>query len=191
VDRPRWRCSFFLQHPDGIASLAAFCHVTRFDWVAMEATGGYEQQAFAQLSGQDQPVAILNPRVARQFAQSMGRLEKTDTIDAGMIAWYAEVKKSLPLCLAPRSRPQLRAPVTRLHQLSEVRTAQLNQQSLITVSAVQATFDQFLGLIAGQIRQLEHWNRKSPRSSMPTRCGMNSTRPSAPSRACPIVPWPA
>ena len=29
-----------------------------------------------------------------QFAQSMGSLEKTDRIDAGMIAWYAEVKKS-------------------------------------------------------------------------------------------------
>jgi transposase len=97
----------------------------------MEATGGYEQQAFAQLSQQGLPVAILNPRAVRQFAQSMGRLEKTDAIDAGMIAWYAEVKQSPPACLAPASQQHLRALVTRLRQLTEVRTAQLNQQRLM------------------------------------------------------------
>jgi hypothetical protein len=90
--------------------------------VAMEATGGYEQQAFAQLSEQGLPVAILNPRAVRQFAQSMGSLEKTDRIDAGMIAWYAEVKKSQPTCLAPQSQQHLRALVTRLRQLTEIRT---------------------------------------------------------------------
>ena len=60
----------------------------------MEATGGYEHQALAQLSEQGLPVAIVNPRAVRRFAQSMGRMEKTDAIDAGMIAWYAEVKHS-------------------------------------------------------------------------------------------------
>ncbi len=44
----------------------------------MEATGGYEQRAFAQLSEQGLAVAIVNPRAVRQFAQSMGWLEKTD-----------------------------------------------------------------------------------------------------------------
>jgi transposase len=125
------------------------------DLVAMEATGGYEQRAFADLSSQGLPVAVLNPRSVRQFAQSMGRLEKTDTIDAGMIAWFAEVKKSPPLCLAPASQQHLRALVTRLRQLTEIRTAQLNQQRLVTDQAVQASFDQLLGLIAGQIRTLE------------------------------------
>jgi transposase len=121
----------------------------------MEATGGYEQQAFAQLSEGDLPVAILNPRAVRQFAQSMGRLEKTDAIDAGMIAWYAEVKQSQPLCLAPRSQQHLRALVTRLRQLTEVRTAQLNQQRLITEPIVQTSFDDLLSFLAGQIRDLE------------------------------------
>ena len=112
----------------------------------MEATGGYEQQAFAQLSEQGLPVAILNPRAVRQFAQSMGRLEKTDAIDAGMIAWYAEVKKSQPLCLAPGSQQQLRALVTRLRQLTDVRTAQLNQQRLVTDPAVQHSFNELLAV---------------------------------------------
>ena len=82
----------FANNAEGIAALALFCAQHGAELVAMEATGGYEQQAFAQLAQLDLPVAILNPRAVRQFAHSMGSLEKTDAIDAGMIAWYAEVK---------------------------------------------------------------------------------------------------
>ncbi len=145
----------FLNNLEGIAALAAFCHAHQVELVAMEATGGYEQQAFAQLSEQDLPVAIVNPRAVRQFAQSMGRLEKTDTIDAGMIAWYAGTKPAQPLCLAPRSQQHLRALVTRLRQLTQVRTAQLNQQRLVTDRAVQAGFRKMLAFLAQQITQLE------------------------------------
>jgi transposase len=123
--------------------------------VAMEATGGYEQQAFAQLSEQGLGVAIANPRAVRQFAQSMGLLEKTDAIDAGVIAWFAQVKQLQPLCLAPHTQLELRARVTRLRQLTELRTMQMNQQRLVTNRAVQATFRKMLALVAKQIQELE------------------------------------
>jgi transposase len=145
----------FPNTPEGIAALGSFCRAHQVDLVAMEATGGYEQQAFAQLSEQGLPVAILNPRSVRQFAESMGSLEKTDRIDAGMIAWYAEVKKSPPACLAPKSQQHLRALVTRLRQLTDIRTAQLNQQRLVTDRAVQASFKKLLAVLARQIHDLE------------------------------------
>ena len=145
----------FPNHAEGIAELAAFCHAHQVELVAMEATGGYEQQAFAQLSQAGLPSAILNPRAVRQFAQSMGRLEKTDRIDAGMIAWYAEVKQSPPVCLAPQSQQHLRALVTRLRQLTEIRTAQLNQQRLVIDRSVQASFRKLLAFVARQIGDLE------------------------------------
>ncbi len=145
----------FANSPEGIAALGDFCHAHQVELVAMEATGGYEQQAFAQLSEQGLPVAILNPRAVRQFAQSMGKLEKTDSIDAGMIAGYAETRKSQPLCLAPQTQLELRARVTRLRQLTEVRTAQLNQQRLVTNRAVRQGFRQMLALLAAQIEELE------------------------------------
>ena len=140
---------------EGIHALAAFCHAHQVELVAMEATGGYEQQAFAQLSEHGLGVAILNPRAVRQFAQSMGRLEKTDAIDAGMIAWYAEVKKSQPACLVPRTQQHLRALVTRLRQLTEVRTAQLNQQRLVADATVQASFDKMFSFLEREIGKLE------------------------------------
>ena len=147
--------SSFANDAEGINALGDFCRTHQAELVAMEATGGYEQQAFAQLSGQGLAVAILNPRAVRQFAQSMGSLEKTDRIDAAMIAWYAEVKKSQPVCLAPENQQHLRALVTRLRQLTEMRAVQLNQQRLVTDRKVQASFKKLLALLARQIGELE------------------------------------
>jgi transposase len=144
----------FPNTPEGIALLTDFCRAHQVALVAMEATGGYERQAFALLSGHGLPVAILNPRAVRQFAQSMGRLEKTDRIDAAMIAWFAEVKRSQPSILSQPAQQQLRALVTRLRQLTELRTAQKNQQRLVTDPAVQASFTEILALLKRQINEL-------------------------------------
>src|ERR1700729_1212600 len=147
--------STFANTQPGIAELAAFCESHSVELVAMEATGGYEQRAFAQLSEHGLPVAVVNPRAVRQFAQSMGALEKTDAIDSGMIAWYAETKKSQPLCLAPKTQLELRARVTRLRQLTEMRTAQLNQQRLVIDPAIQKGFRKMLQFLGQQIEELE------------------------------------
>jgi transposase len=145
----------FPNNPEGISALAAFCHAHQVELVAMEATGGYEQRALALLSEQGLPVAILNPRAVRRFADSMGQMEKTDRLDAGMIAWYAQTRRSQPVCLSSASQQQLRALVTRLRQLTEVRTAQLNQSRLVTDPAVVALIDELLSVVARQICELE------------------------------------
>lgn len=139
----------------GIAALGDFCRTHQVELVAMEATGGYEQQAFALLSEQALPVAILNPRSVRRFAESMGRTEKTDRLDAGMIAWFAEVKESKAMAQPPANRQQLRALVTRLRQLTEVRAAQRNQARLVGDPAVLGLIGELQALVARQIRDLE------------------------------------
>jgi transposase len=144
----------FCNDPAGIAAFAAFCRLHRVTLIAMEATGGYERKAFTLLSQQGLGVAIVNPRSVRQFAASVGRLEKTDRIDAGIIAWFAEVKKSRPTVLAPDSQLHVRALVTRLRQLTAIRTSQLNQQRLVADPIVLATFKQILDLLQQQIDHL-------------------------------------
>lgn len=139
---------------EGIAELAAFCHEHGVTLVAMEATGGYERQAWALLSEKGIDVAILNPRAVRQFGSGMGRLEKTDRIDAAMIAWFAEVKRATPAVLASASHQQLRALSTRLRQITQLRTSQLNQQRLVDDARVRSTFDDLLALLNRQIREL-------------------------------------
>lgn len=146
--------SSFPNNPEGIAALAGFCRDQRVTLVAMEATGGYERQAFSLLHAEGIGVAVLNPRAVRQFACGMGRLEKTDAIDAGIIAWFAEVKRIRPTPPASSAQLQLRALVTRLRQLTQLRTAQLNQQRLIAEPRVQASFEELLAVLNRQIDQL-------------------------------------
>jgi transposase len=145
----------FANNPEGITALAGFCRAHQVELVAMEATGGYEQQAFALLSQQALPVAIVNPRAVRRFAESMGQTEKTDRLDAGMIAWFAEIKKSKPTPLASAEQQQLRALVTRLRQLTDIRTAQRNQARLVTDPAVLALIAELQAVVQRQIRDLE------------------------------------
>jgi len=145
----------FANNPEGIAELAAFCQSHQVELVAMEATGGYERQPFALLSEAGLPVAILNPRAVRRFAEGMGLLEKTDALDAGVIAWFAEVKRSQPQSLQSASLQQLRALVCRLRQLTALRTAQRNQSRLVTDAVVLAWFAELLEVAARQVRELE------------------------------------
>lgn len=59
--------------------------------VVLEATGGYEAALAATLQSAGLPVAVINPKRARDFARSMGQLAKTDRIDAEILASLARV----------------------------------------------------------------------------------------------------
>lgn len=141
--------------PEGIAGLAAFCREHGVGLVAMEATGGYERLAYSALWGERIPTAVVNPRAVRQFAQAMGSLEKTDRIDAGMIAWFAETKRIVPQEPPSEAQERLKALVTRLRQLTELRVAQMNQRRLVAEAAVRRGFDELLVLVSRQMRAIE------------------------------------
>ena len=59
--------------------------------VLMEATGGYEAALACALQAAGLRVAVINPRMARDFARAMQRLAKTDRIDAATLAEFAAV----------------------------------------------------------------------------------------------------
>ena len=54
--------------------------------IALEATGGYEATVAAILASAGLPVAVVNPHQVRDFAGAIGRLAKTDALDAEVIA---------------------------------------------------------------------------------------------------------
>ena len=145
----------FARTAEGVAHLALFCQSHQASLVVMEATGGYERLPFAQLWAADVPVAVVNPRSVRQFARAMGALEKTDKIDTGMIAWYAETKRIEPTQLASDRQQRLTALVLRMRQLTDLRVAQKNQQRLVEDADALASFTAILATINQQIRSLE------------------------------------
>jgi len=141
--------------PEGLARLAAFCRDHRVALVALEATGGYERLPFQLLWAEGVPAALVNPRAVRRFAQAMGRLEKTDRLDAGLIAWYAAVKGLAPQPPPGPAQQRLAALVTRLRQLVELRTAQSHQRRQVSDPELGALSDALLALVGQQIREIE------------------------------------
>lgn len=57
--------------------------------IAVEATGGFETTTAAALAAAGLPVVIVNPAQVRHYARALGRLAKTDRIDAEIIARFA------------------------------------------------------------------------------------------------------
>jgi transposase len=151
-DGPSWRGG---RTTEGIAELAAFCREHGVTLVVMEATGGYERLPFALLWAAGIPCALVNPRAVRRFAEAMGFLEKTDRIDAGLIAWYGAAKGIIAQAPPSQAQERLRALVGRLRQLTELLVMQTNQRRLQSEPAVLASIDDLLALVREQIRRFE------------------------------------
>ena len=89
--RPLDRSAAIANNKAGFTELAEMLATLDVRKVIMEASGGYEHAAFLALVEAGLPVAIVNPRQVRNFAKGAGRTAKTDTIDAAMLAHFAEV----------------------------------------------------------------------------------------------------
>ncbi len=145
----------FANTTQGIAALAELCRRHGATLAVMEASGGYERLAHGLLWAQGIPAAIVNPRMVRDFAKSMGVLEKTDRIDAAMIAWFAQTRRIVAQPLASESQARLAAWVRRLRQLVTARTAQQQELRLVTDADVLAEGHQTIAYLTGQIRTFE------------------------------------
>src|SRR5262249_9016524 len=75
---------------EGLAEVVRRLTPWRPTLVVLEASGGYEGVVAAALAEAGLPVAIVNPRQVRKFAGALGRLAKTDAIDAAVIAHFAQ-----------------------------------------------------------------------------------------------------
>ena len=112
---------------DGIADLVKRLKPMEPTLVVMEATSGYETPVTVALYKAGIPVVVSNPRLVRSFARATGRLAKTDKIDAGVIAHYAEVIKPEPRRLNDPDEVRLGQLVKRRKQLLQMIVMEKNR----------------------------------------------------------------
>jgi transposase len=86
----------FANDAKGIRAIIRECQRYNVELVVLEATGKYHRNLHESLHGSGIKAAVVNPFRARQFADSMGKLAKTDTIDAEILARFAERMKPEP-----------------------------------------------------------------------------------------------
>ena len=123
----RWRTT---NDERGWAALSERLRELQPSVIVLEATGGYETGVASALSVAGLPVAVVNPRHVRAFATALGRLEKTDALDAGLLCQFAIRLEPVPRPIADDLQADLRALVTRRRQLVEMLTAERNRLPL-------------------------------------------------------------
>ena len=96
-------------------------------WAGLEATGAYSQALALWLHAQGHRVSLLNPRRVKQYAQSAGRRNKTDLLDAAIIADFVCAMKPAPWQPPTLEVAQLQALVRRREELSVMLQAEKNR----------------------------------------------------------------
>lgn len=89
--------------------------------IVMEATGGLEMRLASELAAKGLPVAVINPRQARDFAKATGQLAKTDQVDAAVLAAFARAIRPAVRPIKDVDTRELDDLVTRRRQLIDMR----------------------------------------------------------------------
>jgi transposase len=145
----------FTNDGQGIASLVASLVPLEPRYVIVEATGKYEQALVIALAAAGLPVVVTNPRQARDFAKALGKLAKTDRIDAAVLARFGDAVRPPIRPIADEPLRQLQELVERRQQLVEMRTSEHNRLAITPSVHVRRSLQAVLKLIEKQLCQLD------------------------------------
>lgn len=152
--------------PAGLAELVARLKPIGPALIALEATGGYELPAVAACQAADLPVAAVNPRQARDFAKGVGKLAKTDRIDAAVLAHFAEAVRPPARPAEPVERAALDALLTRRRQLIEMKVMESNRLETAVDAEVRAGITRHVAWLDAELeatdRRLDEAVKASP-----------------------------
>jgi transposase len=123
--------------------------------MVVESTGGCERLVTRALRGEDLPLAVVNPARVRAFAKSLGRLAKTDSIDALVLALYAQKIQPEVRPLPSEQEQVAKALVARRAQLVRMRTSEKNRLQLAAISDVRDSIQSVIDLLNKQISEIE------------------------------------
>lgn len=123
--------------------------------IVMEATGGLETRLASELAAQGLPVAIINPRQARDFAKATGQLAKTDQVDAGVLAAFAQAIRPAVRPLKDADTRDLDDLVSRRRQLVAMRVQESLRLGTAHSKALQKNLKSHIAWLDKQIAKLD------------------------------------
>lgn len=138
----------------GIATLVAQLQQRRVALIVLEATGGLELPLLGALGAAARPAVAVNPRQVRDFAKALGRLAKTDRLDAHVLALFAARVRPALRPLPDQATQALSALVARRRQVVEMLTAEKNRRGQAP-PAIQADSAAHLAWLEARLERLE------------------------------------
>jgi transposase len=123
--------------------------------VALEASGGFEAVVTAALGAAGLPVAVVNPAQVRAFAKAIGQRAKTDPIDAGVIAHFAEATNLEPRPLPDEQTRLLADLVGRRRQIIEMIGAERQREQRMTVPRLKKSIARLIKALEKELACLD------------------------------------
>ena len=120
----------------GLKQLMVALKGLRVRIIVVEATAKYHRSCHRILHDAGFAVAVVNPLRARLFAESLGALAKTDTVDARMLAMFGGMAKLAGTPPLPETLENLREIVRCREAAIEAKTALENQLGTATLRCV-------------------------------------------------------
>lgn len=141
--------------PTGIAQILRALADHSIALVVLEATGGMEQAIAQALAQAGIAVVVSNPRRVRDFAKALGKLAKTDAIDAQVLARFGEAVRPQVRALASEMAQELQELVTRRQQLVEMKSAERNRKSSARTSKSREQIERHIDWLNEEIYRLD------------------------------------
>lgn len=123
--------------------------------IVMEATGGLESRLACELAACGLPVAVINPRQARDFAKATGQLAKTDRVDAAVLCAFARAIRPAVRVLKDAGTRDLDDLVTRRRQLIAMRVQETLRLGSAESKALQKNLKKHIAWLDKQIVDLD------------------------------------
>ena len=133
--------------------------------IVVEATGGLETVVGGAGAGAGWPVVVVNPRQVRDFAKATGQLAKTDTLDAPVLAHFAEAIRAPVRPLPDAATQALSALVTRRRHLVTMLTAEQNRRSRAPAGPIREDIDTHMHWLQQRLQSLAQTLRTTLRQS--------------------------
>lgn len=140
---------------DGIEKLVRYLQKLAPRVIIMEASGGFEISLAAELGAANLPLAIVNPRQVRDFARGIGKLAKTDAIDAYVLASFAQTNKIEPKPLLSEEEQLIKDLVRRRQQLVNLRATEKNRLYRVRSKPVRDSILMLIQTLDEQIRNID------------------------------------
>ena len=137
--------------------------------VLLEATGGLEVPLVAALAAAALPVVVVNPRQVRDFAKATGTLAKTDTLDAGVLAHFADAVRPEVRPLKDAETQVLNSLTARRHQVMTMLVSEKNRLGTaigaVSPRAVSPRIEAHIAWLEQELSDLDQGLRQTLRRS--------------------------
>ena len=149
---------------EGIDELVGRLRATGPSLVVLEASGGYERQVVAALVAVQLPVVVVNPRQAREFARATGKLAKTDSLDAQVLAHFAEAVRPEVRSVPDEQAQELSVILSRRRQVVGMLVAEKNRVQT-AVSPVRERIEAHIAFLQAELSDLDGELERAIRNS--------------------------